>query len=674
MSMVFYGMVVNGPDVIAGDYEVIPADFGLMLNEGLRRGWLSYAGVKEKDLQRVRRSDVDQKFVMFDRGEMEFTVIAHAMQKLGALVVVIINNVHGPAIKMFADSEDTLADEINIPVVMLSKADGLGLRKILERSQVDCSLVSEMTDMFSWGNGVQGQLGLPGQKAYVSFGTPQCVVRGQSIRQIACGGNHSVCLLDIGLVFTWGHCEHGSLGHQKMCDKVPQPRKVEALAEVDAMAVACGSFHTMVATTEGDMYAFGWGEYGQLGLGTRESYAKPMKIERIGGKKVRNVACGYFHSLAICVNFKQPLKMTKEQMREQFEKEKVKAKKDAKHKKGSRSRRGDNDRRSKEDARDRMRASHRASMKRRSERGSRGGSKSAGSGSESMAFGEWKYTHVPKPEDEVRSVYTWGDGEHGQLGHGLAYTREYGKTMIKGGPAVKQQGKLRELTTLTTPRMVEALYGHRVVFMSAKGQHSMAMTERGEVFTWGDGGYGRLGHGTEDLANVPTQVEALQKTRIVSISAGQHHSAFVSDSGEVFTCGRGELGQLGQGEAAMDVCLTPKRIGLLSRRGVIKVVCSASATLVCTERGTVYTWGFNQGGRLGLGNEVVDEKVNSPMQLTALDGAEIRQIATGDAHNLALSDYYCADAVPERIDQGGASLVPQYEPPVTSMSQCCTIS
>jgi len=58
----------------------------------------------------------------FDKGELEFTSIAKVVQELGALCLVVINNVHGPAIRMFADDYDSIADEIRIPCVMISKA------------------------------------------------------------------------------------------------------------------------------------------------------------------------------------------------------------------------------------------------------------------------------------------------------------------------------------------------------------------------------------------------------------------------------------------------------------------------------------------------------------------------------------------------------------------------
>lgn len=74
------------------------------------------------------------------------------------------------------------------------------------------------------------------------------------------------------------------------------------------------------------------------------------------------------------------------------------------------------------------------------------------------------------------------------------------------------------------------------------------MTSSGEVYTWGRGNYGRLGHGTSEDHNVPTIVVGLKGHHVVDIAcgSGDAQTLALTDSGLVFSWGDGDYGKLGK--------------------------------------------------------------------------------------------------------------------------------
>ena len=132
------------------------------------------------------------------------------------------------------------------------------------------------------------------------------------------------------------------------------------------------------------------------------------------------------------------------------------------------------------------------------------------------------------------AVWSWGDGGLGKLGHG---------------------DEQRQLL----PEKIEALTGQRVVAVSAGCLHSIALTADGAVWSWGEGGSGKLGHGDEQNQLLPKKVEAFACRRVVAVSAAPAHSLAIAADGAVFTWGQGDGGCLGHGEDQSHQLL-PKKI------------------------------------------------------------------------------------------------------------------
>ena len=87
------------------------------------------------------------------------------------------------------------------------------------------------------------------------------------------------------------------------------------------------------------------------------------------------------------------------------------------------------------------------------------------------------------------------------------------------------------------PKVVEAMRGKRVVQVSAGDYHSLVLTESGEVYSFGYGYYGQLGHGDKEKQTLPTLIEAMRGKRVVQVSAGCCSSVMMLESGEVLECG-----------------------------------------------------------------------------------------------------------------------------------------
>jgi len=109
------------------------------------------------------------------------------------------------------------------------------------------------------------------------------------------------------------------------------------------------------------------------------------------------------------------------------------------------------------------------------------------------------------------------------------------------------------------PKEIETFAGQRAIALSAGTRHSLAITADGSVWSWGDGGFGKLGHGDQQTQLLPKKVEALAGGRVVAVSAGDGHSIALTADGSVWSWGSGGSGKLGHGEDTSNQLL-PKKI------------------------------------------------------------------------------------------------------------------
>ncbi|XP_029986375.1 probable E3 ubiquitin-protein ligase HERC3 [Sphaeramia orbicularis] len=186
----------------------------------------------------------------------------------------------------------------------------------------------------------------------------------------------------------------------------------------------------------------------------------------------------------------------------------------------------------------------------------------------------------------------------------------------------------------STPRPITAFSRTPVSQVACGSQHSVALTKDGQVYTWGVDSRGQLGLGKKTpVVHSPEQVRGLCSVPVVEITAGGEQSFGLSVSGSVFSWGRNHRGQLGLGDT--EDRHTPTHVHSLDMKKTVHVSCGEDHTAVLTKDGAVFTFGSGQHGQLGH-NSFRDEL--RPRLVAEFWGSKVTQVACGRHHTLALTE------------------------------------
>ncbi|CAM0885437.1 unnamed protein product [Alopecurus aequalis] len=328
------------------------------------------------------------------------------------------------------------------------------------------ALVTKNGEVFTWGEESGGRLGHGSREDHIR---PSLVssLGVCNVDFVACGEFHTCAVTTAGELLTWGDGTHniGLLGHGTDISHWIPKRISGALDGLQVAYVSCGTWHTALITTVGQLFTFGDGTFGVLGHGDRESISCPREVESLSGLKTISVACGVWHTAAVV-----EVIVTQS--------------------------------------------------------------------SSSISSGK---------------LFTWGDGDKHRLGHGdkeprvkptcVASLIDYdfhriacghsltvglttsGQVWSMGNTVYGQLGNPRSDGKL--PCLVEEIMGEQVVQVACGSYHVAVLTVKSEVFTWGKGANGRLGHGDIEDRKIPTRVEALRDRAVRHISCGANITAAI---------------------------------------------------------------------------------------------------------------------------------------------------
>ncbi|REG34621.1 alpha-tubulin suppressor-like RCC1 family protein [Archangium gephyra] len=450
-------------------------------------------------------------------------------------------------------------------------------------------MLREDGTVWSWGSNTTGQLGRTTPTSFDA--TPVRVPGLTDVVALSAGNDNSLALREDGTVWSWGNNANGQLGRATSTRFDPLPARVPGLTGV--VALSAGSGHVLALREDGSVWAWGNNQYLQLGFpNATSSNPTPRQVPAL--TDAVDVAAGSNFSLV---------------------------------------RRAD------------------------------------GSvwtwGLDPSVQSPWEGNDIPQRVEGPRhvialaagalplvldkdgTVWGWGWNTTGALGTGSnlrstpVRTRDLSKIVsLSAGAyfslALREDGTvwgwgdnrfaqlspwLPELRA--TPSQVMEL--PKAVAIATGVIHSLAVAEDGTVWGWGDNNDGQFGPQLPTAS--PVQVEGL--SGMVAVTAGPTFSLALRADGTVWGLGRNSSGQLGF-PGDFDIHTTPRQVPELT--GVVALSAGNAHVLALREDGTVWTWGANLSGQLGV--ELSVRSRHTPAPVPGL--TDVVAISSGREFSLAL--------------------------------------
>ncbi len=465
--------------------------------------------------------------------------------------------------------------------------------------------------VYAWGLDTEGQLG--NGTLGTSNPTPAQIASLSGVAAISAGSRHNLALKNNGTVWSWGWDDAGQLGDGTINPSNPTPTQIGGLSNVTA--IAAGRKHNLALGSDGTVRAWGYDNFGALGDGTAgANNPTPAQIAPGTLSGVVAIAAGGDHSLAVAQSSR-----TLTWGEYGGDTPAIKAGLDnvvAVAGGGT----------------------HVLALKADGTVLAWGSDSMGqlGDGTEGSPTSVTTPQAVTGLTNVVAvsaglfhslalktdgTVWAWGNDDNGRLGNGAT-------TGNKATPV--QVCAVSACTSYLTG----------VVAVSAGAFHSLALKADGTVWAWGNDESGQLGNGAAGDQDVPMQVLGVGGVGtlggIVAISGGGNFSMALGADGIIRTWGDDDEGELGNGAGAPDVCsirlaCAVSPVALSSPTGVVAIDAGTFHGLAVRHDGTVWSWGRDEFGQLGNG---AGGSTTSPAQVGGL--ANMVAVAGGLEHSLAL--------------------------------------
>ncbi|KAK6187712.1 hypothetical protein SNE40_005676 [Patella caerulea] len=153
-------------------------------------------------------------------------------------------------------------------------------------------LVAESGRVFVFGNNAQGQLGLGND---ITTKKPSCIksIKNEKIKLVACGRSHTVFASESGYLYSCGSNSESQLGLKEV-RQVDKPQCINGVEPQQYKMLSCGADHSVALTVNGEVYVWGGGDDGKLGLGDEQEHNIPTLLSF--DEKITCISCGYYHT------------------------------------------------------------------------------------------------------------------------------------------------------------------------------------------------------------------------------------------------------------------------------------------------------------------------------------------------------------------------------------------
>ncbi|XP_018046715.1 PREDICTED: X-linked retinitis pigmentosa GTPase regulator [Atta colombica] len=356
--------------------------------------------------------------------------------------------------------------------------------------------------------------------------------------------------------------------------------------------IECGDEHSAVVCQTGRLFIFGSNDWGQLGLGHRNHISKPSCVKILKPERVTHVACGRAHTL-ICTGAQKIFAC--------------------------------------------------------------GSNQEGQLGRENSMIGDSSSSPILVYDCGLAGprIVQLAAGSH----HSMALTSD-GEVVAWGSNLEGQLG-LSEISGLIYKPMKIPI-SEPVKEISAGYYHSVFLTESGLIYICGESESGKLGLNINFSTQVaPKQVQL--PAPALHVACGGHHTFILAENGNIYCSGSNASGQLGMG-INVNETHTPKLLprGNLQDEKIVKIACGESHSAILTESGKLFTCGDGRHGKLGL-----EENENNVHEVTFAAKYQelfVSNVACGGCHTILIGRRHEIDYQSRRqsdsMEQKKSSLPP----------------